>query len=306
VRFAIILNPAARNGRAGRVRDGLEASLARRGADATIVETSAPKHATELASTLGRSFDAVVAVGGDGTAHEVARGLRGTTTPMGVIPAGTGNDFAHALGMPDDIDDAVAALLAAPTRPVDLGRVRWQETIGHDVPWKEDVFVNCLGAGFDGQVAMTVPRFKWMGGNLAYLAAVMRCLRSWERPHAEVTVDGQVLYAGPLYFISVCNGHSIGGGFLMTPAAVIDDGHLDHCIVRGMPVLRVLRLLPQTFSGSHIHAPEVAMGTLMRLAAGSATALPMQADGEVITEGAHSVEVEVLPGAIRALMPGRA
>jgi YegS/Rv2252/BmrU family lipid kinase len=305
MRLAFVLNPAARNGRAGRVRDDIEAALKRRGLEPTIVETREPKHATELAAALAGSFDAIVAVGGDGTAHEVARGLFGTSTAMGALAEGTGNDFAQALGMPKEVDAAIGALLDAPVKPVDVGRVRWTESASGDSIQKEALFVNCLGAGFDGLVATLVPRYKWMGGNLAYLTAVFRALNLWKKPYATVNVGDDPLYAGPLYFISVCNGFSIGGGFLMTPEAEIDDGRLDLCLVRGMPVLRVLRLLPKTFSGAHVGAPEVEIRRLERLTARSEAPLPMQLDGEVATTGAESLEVDVLPGAINALMPGR-
>src|SRR5688572_7487889 len=144
MRLAFILNPAARNGRAGRVREAIEAGLSRRGVEATIVETEARGHATELAASLAGANDAVVAVGGDGTAHEVVRGLYGTETPLGILPEGTGNDFAHALGMPDDVDAAIGALLAAPARPIDLGRVRWTERVGGEVIQRDELFVNCL------------------------------------------------------------------------------------------------------------------------------------------------------------------
>jgi diacylglycerol kinase family enzyme len=191
-------------------------------------------------------------------------------------------------------------------RPIDLGRVRFTERAGAETISREELFVNCLGAGFDGLVAMLAPRYKWIGGNGAYLAAVLRSLRLWKKPHVTVTeAAGDTLYAGPLYFISVCNGYSIGGGFLMTPDAEPDDGVLDLCLVRGMPVWRVLRLLPQTFSGAHVGAKEVIMRRIEYLSATASAPLPMQADGEVISQGADSIEVEVLPAAMTALTPGR-
>jgi diacylglycerol kinase (ATP) len=323
VRLAFVLNPAAQNRRAARARAQLAAALDRRGVRATLAETEAPGHATRLAAALAADHDAVVAVGGDGTVQEVARGLYGTGAALGVLPFGTGNDFAHALGMPDPFEQALDALLAAPVRPVDLGRVRWEEEDAHGARVvREGLFVNCVGAGFDGLVALGVPRYKWMGGQTAYLAAVMRALRLWRQPGVQIAVapepggaepggvrdDGALVpaYAGPLFLVMICNGHSVGGGFLLTPESVPDDGRLDVCVVGAITLARTLRLLPMTFTGGHVGAPEVTMRRAGRIVVRAEAPLPVQADGEVISLGAHTLEVEVLPGALRALAPGLA
>ena len=312
VRLAFILNPAARNRRAGAARTELEQALAKRDLRATLVETEAPRHGTELARQLAADHDVVVAVGGDGTVHEVARGVMGTTAAMGVLPLGTGNDFAHALGMPDDLEAGLDLLLLAPQVPVDLARLRWTEEDGSQ---HEVVFVNCLGIGFDGVVAVAVPRYKWLGGKTAYLAAVLRSLVKWTQPDVTIsavtadapTMDGvaaeETLYAGKFFLLDVNNGFSVGGGFLLTPEAVPDDGALDVCLVRSARMSRILRLLPTTFSGGHVGAPEVLMQRVTKLTLRTTTPIPAQADGEVLTASATLMEIEVLPGALRALAP---
>lgn len=313
VRYAFVLNPAARNRRAGRALPAIRAGLARRGVTATFALTEAVGHGTTLAASLAAAHDVVVAVGGDGTVQEVVRGLYGTDAALGILPAGTGNDFAHALGMPDPVEEGLDALLAAPLKPIDLGRVRWTEGPAGAPVEREGLFVNCLGAGYDGLVALGVPKYKWMGGKTAYVAAVLRALRLWKPPAAVATEPpaaggaepGPTAFDAPLFLVMICNGFSVGGGFLLTPDARPDDGRLDVCFVRGMPTHRVLRLLPMTFSGAHVGQPEVSLRRVERLALRAASPLPMQADGEILSMGAHTIEVEVLPAAMRALVPGR-
>ncbi|HYE96626.1 MAG TPA: diacylglycerol kinase family protein [Rubricoccaceae bacterium] len=307
MRYAIVLNPAAANGRAGRQRAALEAALARTGVDYTLALTQAPGDGTPLAREAAASHDVVVAVGGDGTIHEVARGLLGTAAVMGALPLGTGNDFAHAVGMPDNLDAAVGALLTAPECSVDLGRVRWTE--GDDPAVHEAVFANCLGVGFDALAAIASRRFKYLGrGRVAYLAGVLRTLRSWPQPEVEARVaDGEgepeVWYAGPFFLVEVGNGFSVGGGFLLTPDASVNDGLLDVCLIERTPTRRVLRLLPTTFEGKHVGEPEVHLRRLRRLTLRSEADLPAQADGEIVTTRARFFDVEVLPGALRVRTP---
>lgn len=333
MRYAFVLNPAAQNGRAGRRRAALDAALRAEGVAFTLAETSGPGHATRLAREAAAEADIVVAVGGDGTIQEVARGLYGTGAVMGMLPLGTGNDFAHALGMPDALGPAVQALLQARPHAVDLGRVRWHEQADAGDAPREALFTNCLGAGFDGLAALGVERFKFLGGRAAYLASVLRALWTWRQPEVEVEVEegrgtrdeGQkandegsppnppvpsaqsplasLLHAGPLFLVEVGNGFSVGGGFLLTPDAVVDDGLLDVCLIGPISMPRVLRLLPSVFSGGHVGEPEVTMRRARRVTIRSASPLPVQADGEVLSTRAHVLDVAVLPGALQVLAP---
>lgn len=319
MRPLVLLNPAARDGRTGRARPLLEAALTEAGVEAEVVETRRPGDAERFAREA-EGVDAVIVAGGDGTVHEAVNGIVGTGLPLGVLPLGTGNDFAHALGMPDPLPEAVRALVDAPLVDLDVGRVRWTDAEGEH----ERLFANCLGAGFDAHAARIAGETKWLGGRAAYLAAVLRTLWAWRRPDVRVRVvaqyatdavlaasgaapsEAEPLFAGPLFLCEVGNGHSVGGGFLLTPDAVPDDGRLDVCLVRHLPPVRALRLLPQSFDGSHVGAPEVTMDRLIGMDMDvEAGAVALQADGEGLTLGATRVVVEVVPGALRALMPGR-
>ena len=313
----VLFNPAARGGRNAAMRPALEAALRDAGVEATIHETAAPGDAERRARELGRAGATVVAAGGDGTIHEVVNGLPGEAT-FGVLPLGTGNDFAHALGVADALPEAARQLAAAPVVAVDLGRVRWTDGRGDH----ERRFSNCLGAGFDAHVAALASETKWLGGRAAYLAAVLRTLWAWRTPSVRVRsrslapaasgaaagapdeAGDALAFEGPLFLCEVGNGHSVGGGFHLTPDAVPHDGLLDVCLVRHLPTRRALRLLPRTFSGAHVGAAEVAMARGPGLALDvEGAGVALQADGEILSLDATRLRVDVLPGVLRALAP---
>ena len=302
----VLLNPAARGGRNRTLEPLLVTTLGAVGVDAEVWVTTAPGDARRRARALGEEGETVLVAGGDGTVHEVVSGLVGTDGTLGVLPLGTGNDYVRALGMSTDLEAAAAQIAAAPVRPVDVARVRWSDRRQHT---REAVVANGLGIGFDAHVAKLAAETKWLGGQAAYLAAVLRTLWAWRKPSVEVRVSTEggaagLDYAGPLFLCEVGNGVSAGGGFLLTPDARLDDGLLDVCLVRHLPTRRALRLLPTTFSGAHVTAPEVRMGRVEALRLEVAVGgVALHADGEVLTYDASEVEVTVEPGALRVLAP---
>ncbi|MDX1420356.1 MAG: diacylglycerol kinase family protein, partial [Rubricoccaceae bacterium] len=176
MRYAVVLNPAAQNGRAGRQRAAIEAALRVENVRFDLYVTERPGHATLLAQQAAPDADVVLAVGGDGTVQEVVQGLHGSEAALGVLPLGTGNDFAYALGVPETLWEALQALLTAPVRTIDLGRVYWEDATDDALGGHERLFANCLGVGFDALVARNARRFKRLGGRTAYHAAVFRTL----------------------------------------------------------------------------------------------------------------------------------
>lgn len=314
--IAVILNPAAGNRRAGRARADLQKALEASGVAYEILATERPNHAAALARRAATRFDAVIAGGGDGTVQEVATGLLGLDTPFGVLPLGTGNDFAHHLGVPKRPADAVRALLAADLVPVDAGIVRWQNA-DDATHIHEAVFVNAVGIGFDALVAAEAARFKVFRGISGYVMAVAKALRLWQQPDVEVrrprgsVAEGEAveteppLYAGPFFLAAVSNGTSVGGGFRLTPDARIDDGLLDLCLVAGPLTLpRIGWLLPKAIGGRHLGEPEVKMDRVDRLTLRLSAGVPIHVDGEVLTRSAVEVDVEVRPSAFRMLRAG--
>lgn len=299
--YHLILNPRAGSGRAIRTRAALEAVLRDAGVAYRLHETARPGHATEVARTVADEATAVVAVGGDGTVHEVVRGLLETETPapLGVVPVGSGNDLAKALGLPRRPAEALGVALAGRASAVDIG---WLTTDppGAAVP---EPFINAVGIGFDAQVAADVQARRWLPGLAGYVVAVLRALARWSSPPVRVWADDQLLYEGPLLFATIGNGVASGGTFYLTPDADLTDGWLDLCVVKDAPLLRILTVLPRAMRPASWTAPEVvrARGTAIRIEVGAP--LPVHADGEVVANAARSVSIRVEAAALSVLMP---
>lgn len=314
MRIAFILNPAAQGGRARREWPKLDAAAQALGLDYSVSQTLGPRDGERLAVGLRERADLVVAVGGDGTVQEVAAGLAGTDTRFGVVPIGTGNDFANAIGVPRQLEASLRALIETPPTPVDVGKVSWTNAAGEV---GRHLFINCLGAGIDAQAAIEAARFKLAQGRSAYLAGILRSLWMWREPHAEVAVSigqrweaeggaaGTPFAKGPVLLCEVGNGPTLGGGFLITPDAAPNDGLMDVCFVCHVRPRRVLSLLPKAVRGTHQGEPEVqtarTSAITIRAVRGS---LPVQADGETVTDSAVWIGIEVWPGALQAIAPG--
>jgi len=286
-----IVNPRAGRGRSTRFVAELGTRLAAHGLEGEILATTGPGEATGLAREAARNgARRIVAVGGDGTAHEVVNGVAGSDAVFGLLPLGTGNDTALAMGIPADPEEALKVLAAGHTIRVDLGRF--------DDRW----FVNSLGLGFEAQVTIESTRIRGLRGFSVYLAAVVKALAGLRCPELVIRVDGEER-RGPRLLVCIGNGPRVGGGFLLTPDAVNSDGVLDVCIVDGMSRLRVLRTLPKAISGTHVTAPGISMtrGRVVELS--SPDGFPFHADGEVIDTRRNELRVEIVPGALPVCVP---
>jgi YegS/Rv2252/BmrU family lipid kinase len=286
----------------GRFEDSLRDILAGQGILFRVVTTTRPGHAIELTRLHAKTSRAVVAVGGDGTVNEVACGLLASETnvPLGVLPVGSGNDFGWMLGMSSRLSTAVSQLLSARVRTIDYGIVRWRSYGGST--WRERAFFNAVGAGFDALVSARASHYKHLGGRVAYLAAILSVLRAWRGPQARVSSSSDPKERTfSLLLVCVANGRRVGGGYRLTPEAVLDDGLLDACVVHDMALLRKLRLLPKAIRGTHTHAPEAEMATVCKLHFGSSEPVPLHVDGEIVTDSLLELEARVVPHGIRVL-----
>lgn len=286
-RFFVVLNPAAGRGAAARVGDAIRAAVERAGGEARVALTTGRGHAAALAEDAARrGWPVVVAVGGDGTVHECANGVlnSGTSAALGVIPAGNGNDFALIAGIPSGVEGALGHLLASRPRAVDAGRVagRW--------------FVNGVGVGLDARVAIEANRSRRLRGIAMYLWALGRTLRSYRPPRMTLEVDGVAWDERRMTLVTVGNGARHGGGFWICPDARIDDGLLDLCACDALDTLGILRTLPLTLRGRHTNESCVRMTPARRVLITSPDPLPVHADGEIVAEAAHEVEIEICAG----------
>jgi YegS/Rv2252/BmrU family lipid kinase len=294
MRAAFIVNPIAGRGRGGRIARRLPELLARRGIEGEILTSTRPREASELARRAARTHALVVAVGGDGTANEVLQGIAGTETVLGLVPVGSGNDLALALGIPSDLEEALDAIAAGRVIRIDLGRF--------DDGW----FANSLGLGFEAQVTVESRKIRRLRGFAIYLWAVVKALRALRCPELTVRADDRVL-EGRRLLVCVGNGPRVGGGFYLTPEAQNTDGLFDVCLVDAMGRCAVLRTLPRALRGNHLGHPKVTLLRARRLEFSSPEGFPFHVDGEVVDERRRTLRVEIVPRALRVIVPeGRA
>lgn len=271
--------------------------LAREGVRYELVPTEAPWHAAELAQeAAGDGFDIVVAAGGDGTAHEVANGLLTATengrqgSSLGIIPIGSGSDFANTVGVPSDIAGACHRLATGGSRLVDAGRVTLPGTNGH---WR--YFDNTVNVGFGGVVTVEARKIRRLRGIPLYLLAVLKTVFLYHRaPQVTIAYDDKVRTLASL-MICVANGPREGGGFLVAPDARPDDGLFDVCVTSEVSRLQMLGLIPYFMKGTHVGRKPVSMVRARRVAISSPDNLIAHADGEILCTDSHRIEFELLP-----------
>ncbi len=294
----IILNPMANMGTAWRVAEELRPIVAEyRHADWS--GTVYPTHATELARQASeQGYELVVAMGGDGTVHEVVNGLMhapdGRRPILGVVPVGSGNDFAHAIGVPMDPPRALTHALHGEPSRVDLGVM----TDEHD---RHEYFDNTLGIGFDAVVTIRSHKLPLVRGFLMYLTAVIQTILLNHQPaHMHIQADDQG-WEQDVLMLTMCNGPREGGGFIIAPEAKNDDDRLHYAIVGKVNRLTMFRLVPEFMKGTHARFPQVRLGDCRRLILSADRPLYVHADGEIYTgfgSNLRQLRLEVLPAAL--------
>lgn len=298
----LIANPAAQNGRGADAAAEAEVLLreALAGASVEVRPTAGPRHGMELAAGAA-GFDVVVALGGDGIIHEVVNGLMalsaGERPMLGVIPVGSGNDYAATLSMERDVARAVAQLVEARPVSVDVGRV-------NDV-----YFAETLSFGVDAAIALdTVERRKRTGrtGTLLYLTSGLdQLMNHLDCRRYRASFDGGAAQEGEMYLFAVQNGPTYGGGFAVAPEASVADGRLDVVIAHPPLTRRKATLIFMLAKdGHHTRFKALEFRRVRRMRVEFDEPLPVQVDGEQL-EGT-SFDVEVMPRALRVLVPPQA
>ncbi len=293
----VILNPIAGRGYGARSEANLRRYLAAEGVDFELVRTQGPGHAIELAAEAANGeFDIIVAAGGDGTTHEVVNGLMSVTNgtvvgTLGVLPVGSGSDFANAMGIPPDLAGACQQLAHGEARLVDVCRV----TVDDQLP---RYFDNTVNIGFGGKVTYEARKVKHLRGMALYLPVVLKTIFLSDAPNVTILYDGQSLTL-PAAMICVGNGSREGGSFYSTPDAQPDDGLLDVCIVREMGKLAMLGFVPRFMNGSHVGQKAVTMARTESAVVTSPDPLIAHTDGEVLCTAAHRLAFDVLPQKLR-------
>lgn len=304
--YYLILNPAAGSGYAAKAWPKVVAAMESRGLQYGWVGTQRPGDAIQYAQDAAlEGYDPIIAVGGDGTAHEVLNGLMQAQTPggkhpaMGVIGVGRGNDFAHAIGMPAGVDQAVDAIADNRRLWIDVGHVR-----SASCP-EGQFFGNCVGVGFDAVGTIEASKLPRWGGFLSFLLAVLKTILLYHRgPQIELSFNGSVM-TERILMVSVMNGQRLGGGFWMAPDSLPFDGRFEVCLVRQVSRLRILTLLPHFLRGSQQTQPEVAQLSAAKLDIRALEgSLPTQTDGEIISVNDQWLEIKLVPKAIAVITAG--
>lgn len=305
----VILNPYAGRGNGRRAAGLLEAAFRKGNVPFDLTVTSAPGEATYLAQQARQQgYPIVAAAGGDGTINEVVNGLALATPEdqpvhgLAVLPVGSGNDFADMIGIPRNLDAAVHAIYQNNTRRVDLGRMEAFDG-------KNSIhryFDNNLGMGFEAQVTVESRKIKRLRGFAIYLWAVFRALRAYDQPHFEIhwtESDGSVhTVRKPLLLVSIGNSRRTGGGFYLTPDAVMDDGLLELGFAKALSKVGILMLLPKAMSETGLRAHEAVRFARIRSVCISAQQpVPVHADGEIVSLQAERLSIEVQPNRLEVL-----
>lgn len=289
---AFIINPIAGNGYAGKYAEKVRAVVKKHNLNAQIVLTEKKGHATELAGRfLHDGYQCFIPVGGDGTVNEVAQAVVGKKDiTLGVVSAGTGNDFIQILGFSDLFTDRDwEILLEGNTIEMDVGRCNG------------NYFLNGMGLGFDAQVAAEnyedTDGVK-KGSALKYWRHIIKTIFLYEEKNMITRANGGTLET-KCFINTVSNGRRFAGGFFLTPKAVANDGLLDICMIDELSILKRLAILLKVPKGTHIDDPKINYYNADRLVLEFDHEVPHHLDGELFFAGRY--EVDILPKSLRVI-----
>ena len=297
-----LVNPNADMGRAWRTVADLRPLVEEFGG-ADWAGTVYPTHATILARQAAKEgYSLVIAAGGDGTVHEVINGLMqmpaNTRPRLGIIPLGSGNDFAHSIGVQNNPAEALKRIFTGQSRQIDLGKF----DIGRG---EEEYFDNTIGMGFDATVTIRTHRLNWVRGFMMYLVAVLQTIAmNHEAPRMHIETDRETWDGETIMFVA-CNGPREGGGFLVAPEADNTDGILDYASICNVSQLMMLRLLPEVMKGTHGRFKQIRLGKMQKLSLETEKPVTIHADGEIIAGfgmDVRHINVEVVPAALEVVV----
>ena len=297
-KYRLIINPTSGRGKGLESIPAIQNQMRQLHLDFEMVQTERPWHAAELASQAAQEgIDVVVSVGGDGTANEVLNGLiiahRDYQVPpgktaMGVLCVGRGNDFAYGMNIPAEFSAGCQVLAEGYRRKIDVGFVQ-----GGDYP-QGRYFGNGVGIGFDAVVGFEALKMKRLSGFPSYIVAALKTLFLYYRaPRVEIRINDEIQQFSAL-MISIMNGRRMGGGFMMAPEALQDDGLLDICIAQQASRPRVLALIPHFLKGTQATQPEISSARTRALSVRAIEGtLPVHADGETICTNGQELNLEL-------------
>ncbi len=301
-RIKLILNPLANLGTAWKMVARLRPVVDELGG-ADWSGTVYPTHATELARKAGEDgYDVVVAMGGDGTVHEVVAGLMEIPPEkrprLGVVPLGSGNDFAYGLGISGNPEAAVRQIFTGTPRAVDIGF--FEDDRGHGQYW-----ANAVGIGFDAIVTIHSRSMPFLHGYPVYFASVLKTIAfNYDPFHLSIVQDGQIWNLDSLMMV-LCNGKREGGGFHIAPDSSPSDGIISYLGLQRITRLQMLNTLMHFMRGTQFSLPHIKTGSFKQISIESDRPLVIHLDGEIIAglnSQIRSFKASIVPSALQAIL----
>jgi diacylglycerol kinase (ATP) len=287
--FALVVNPTSGKRHGESIATRATERLSQAGHTTITVQGSdAAAARDQLKQAIDTGLDGVLVVGGDGALHAVLDHVADSDLVFGLIPAGTGNDTARSLGIPvKDPDAAVDLVIAGNVRTIDLART------------DETYVATVIASGFDSKVNERANAMRWPRGNMRYNIGIVAELRTFKPLPFTLVLDGETIERDAM-LVAVGNGSSYGGGIRLCEGAQLDDGLLDVVIINPVSKLKLLRVFPKLYKGTHTTLPEFERH-LVREVTISSPGIVAYADGERL--GALPMTTRVCPGALRVFAP---
>jgi len=286
--LTLLVNPSSAGGRSLKLLPRIEAALDARRTAFRVERTRSLEHGAELALRSAEAGELPVVVSGDGLLGVVGGAMAGSEVPLGLIPAGRGNDLARALGIPTEPEAAVTAILAGNSRLIDVGEANGRR------------FLGIASVGFDSECNRLANETHWLRGNSVYAYSMPRTLIGWRPARFTISV-GEERKRISGYFVAVANNSVYGGGMWIAPEAEIDDGEFDVVSIGEVGKLRFLLGLRDVLKGRHLERDEVSVFRAPRLQLDASRPFPVYADGDHLTD--LPVTLRVLPRCLSILVP---
>jgi len=258
-----------------------------------LFTTNGPGDATRLARlAMFDGFTRIVVLGGDGTINEVGQATIGSKVVTGIIPGGSGNDLYRMFGKKKSLENSFEIAFEAAPQDIDVGVASGQ------------LFFNAVGIGFDAYVAARAPEYKRLSGTMRYLAAVFHVWRNFTPIKLDIELDS-VKISQDVTLVCIGNGRTTGGGFHLTPQALLDDGLFDICIIEGVSKSKIFKYLPRTIKGTHVRLPGVRIYRSRKVAIKGAEPFPIHIDGEIVSPYPDKLDITLEKRKLKLAMPER-
>lgn len=300
-KFLFIINPISGNGRGKKLASKIQEFLTKNKVNYDIIFTDSPKHATNIVKKETDNNDIIVSVGGDGTLNEIINGIEDKhfeRIRIGVLPIGTGNDFVKNISLSSELIknlEIITGISQNTQNKIDLGIIEYKN--GKSDEYLKHKFINGAGIGFDAYVGALTQNNKFLPGIFAYLFSVVKALFNYTMISGDFNMNGNVI-SGSKLMISIGNGISHGGGFYLTPDAIIDDGELNISIFDKLTRKRLLAALPKALINKIKSVPEASFYKTNSIDIKLQLPYYLHCDGEIISDSVTAAKVRILNKAL--------